>query len=128
MGGDDLASDDEYLFDTVVNASSGHGTDIFSNDDEDSISEGDGQYTKKRPGKATVENAEELGLTSSKKRRKKNIVTSSKDILLHAGRGIAMDNVDAQSKFLGTLFSHSIKLSEGADQGGKENLIEEKND
>ena len=127
MGGDDLASDDEYLFDSdLIGKSSGRGrgTDGVvpsAYEDGSETSEEDGisishpvVASKKRPGSDEERNlaAQDLQLSSSKKRKKKNNgSTSSKDILLHVGRGIALDNVDSQAMFLGTLFSHSRKMS-----------------
>ena len=135
MGGDDLASDDEYLFDNNLKSGGrGRGTDdvdVSSDDESSSISDGDGGNSqpslasKKRPG-TDVQNS--VLFSSSKKRKKSNVLSSSKDILLHVGRGIAMDTVDAQAIFLGTLFSHSMKMSEGADSGGGDSTSEEKKD
>eukprot|EP00571_Detonula_confervacea_P017227 CAMPEP_0172311922 /NCGR_PEP_ID=MMETSP1058-20130122/16073_1 /TAXON_ID=83371 /ORGANISM="Detonula confervacea, Strain CCMP 353" /LENGTH=355 /DNA_ID=CAMNT_0013025235 /DNA_START=7 /DNA_END=1074 /DNA_ORIENTATION=+ len=136
MGGDDLG-DDEYLFETgFIDTTEGRGTAISSDDENGSISDDndDGTMSRKsslatssnkRKGVAGAESSAaedgENDASSSKKKRKKNVVpTSSKNILIHAGRGIAMDSAEAQAMFMGTLYSHSIKLSEGAPGGEKE--------
>ena len=125
--GDDLASDDEYLFDAgLIDKSDGRGTAIL---DEDDLSDsGDiiigGQIntntpsSHKRKASSTdadaVEEAQNntISSPSSKKRKKKKgVLTNSKSVLIHAGRGIAKDSVDSQAMFLGTLYSHSAKLS-----------------
>jgi hypothetical protein len=132
MGGDDLASDDEYLFDNNLKSGGrGRGTDDVSSDDEaGSTSDGDDGIShpslasKKRPG---TDEQNSVLVSSSKKRKKNNVSASSKDILLHVGRGIAMDTVNAQAIFLGTLFSHSMKMSEGVDSG-EGDINKEKND
>lgn len=121
MGGDDLASDDEFLFDSgLIGNSGGRGrnVDVSSADENGSVSEGDDGISS-RPSLASNKRQGADEFSTSKKRRKKNSASSSsKDILLHVGRGIAMDDVDAQAMFLGTLFSHSIKMSEGSGSGG----------
>ncbi len=145
MGGDDLASDDEYLFDSdLIGKSSGRGRgtdgvvpsaheDASETGEEDCISISHPLVaSKKRTGSDAERNlaAQDLQLSSSKKRRKKKSPSSSsKDILLHVGRGIAMDNVDSQAMFLGTLFSHSRKMSEGAGaDSGRVDISEEKDE
>jgi hypothetical protein len=135
MGGDDLGSDDEYLFDSgLIDASGGRGTAISSDDEGGSISDDDGLIPQKNSSlstsskkrKGTAEDDNEPTLTSSKKKRKKkNVPTNSKNILIHAGRGIAMDGVEAQAMFLGTIYSHSNKLAEGADEGGADDNDDE---
>lgn len=120
--GDDLASDDEYLFDAgLIDASGGRGTSILSDgedDDDKSL-----KSLKKRKGvSTTTDDADSSTLSSTSKQRKKNkkdTPTNSKNVLIHAGRGIALDSVDAQSMFLSTLYSHSIKLSEGTNNSNE---------
>lgn len=138
MGGDDLASDDEYLFDTgLIDSSGNRGTTISSDDEGGSISDDDrisasknssiASSSKKRKGATgivgTADDGQELALSSKKKRKKKNgaVPNNSKNVLIHAGRGIAMDSSEAQAVFLGTLYSHSMKLSEGETSGEGEN-------
>ena len=56
--------------------------------------------------------------SSNSKKRKKGrnaplslSLSSLKNLLIRAGRGIALDKGDAQATFLGTLYSHHSKLS-----------------
>ena len=116
--GDDLASDDEYLFDAGLIDASGRGTSILSSDGEDDES------SKKRKGSSATTDgqADSATLSSPSKKRKKNkkeTPTNSKNVLIHAGRGISLDSVEAQSMFLSTLYSHSIKLSEGTNNNNE---------
>ena len=128
MGGDDLSDDDEYL----VYSPSGDG---HSSDDGNG---GGGDSKKKRKGDGNSSLAasddEEVKVhekkTDRKKRNKTELLTSSssstpQDVLLHAGRGIAMDNVEAQSTFLNTLYSHSIKLVNGAASSNSKKVVVE---
>ena len=143
--GDDLASDDEYLFDAgLIDKSDSRGTAILSSDDlSDS---GDiiigGQIntntpsSHKRKASSTdadaVEEAQNTTISSSsskkrKKKQKKVVLTNSKSVLIHAGRGIAKDSVDSQAMFLGTLYSHSAKLS-GSSSSSSTNNDDNKED
>jgi len=139
MGGDDLG-DDDYLFESgFIDTEPGRGTAISS--DEDNGSNSDDNDDAPNPSLATSSNKRkgavdakssvtDEGETSKKKKRKKNAVpTSSKNILIHAGRGIALDSAEAQAMFLGTLYTHSIKLSEGkSEEGEKDGNNEDKKD
>ena len=117
MGGDDLASDDEYLADSGLAYAS-------SSDGEDDGAQASTKPAPNAKRKGTTTTTTSTGdddprgseqlLPPPRKNRKRNAApTSSHDILLLAGRGIAMDGPDAQAMFLGTLYSHSIKLSGG---------------
>jgi len=123
--GDDLASDDEYLFDAgLIDSSDNRGTAILSSsddeDDEDIVALKESAISsvpsKKRKNNNDT-NAEGDDISSKKrekKRKKEKIVsTNSKNVLIHAGRGIALDSTESQSMFLNTLYSHATKLSEG---------------
>eukprot|EP00984_Skeletonema_dohrnii_P015913 scaffold6987_cov128-Skeletonema_dohrnii-CCMP3373.AAC.7 len=111
MGGDDLASEDEYIY--------GSGGPLGSDSDNDSVSsEIDGNQLKsssnKRKGKNTDKLTSDEIVPSSKKRRKKkkdDAPVSSKSLLILAGRGIALDSAESQVKFINTLYSHSMKMS-----------------
>jgi len=120
--GDDLASDDEYLFDAgLIDSSDNRGTAILSSDDEDvdiaALKEAaiSSVSSKKRKNNNDI-NADE-DITSKKRNKKKKkekaVPTYSKNVLIHAGRGIALDSTESQSMFLNTLYSHATKLSEG---------------
>jgi len=120
--GDDLASDDEYLFDAgLIDSSDNRGTAILSSDDEDeditALKEAaiSSVPSKKRKNNNDI-NADD-DITSKKRNKKKKkekvVPTNSKNVLIHAGRGIALDSVESQSMFLNTLYSHATKLSEG---------------
>ena len=118
MGGDDLASDDEYLADSgLAYASSSDG------EDDGAQATTEPAPNAKRKGTTTTSTGDDdppgSELPPSKKNRKRNAAppTSSQDILLLAGRGIAMDGPDAQATFLGALYSHSIRLSGGGAGG-----------
>ena len=111
MGGDDLASDDEYIF--------GSGS-LFGESDSDTDSASKSKEinnelkkssSKKRKGKTSGKPDDVLA--SSKKRRKKinNAPVSSKSLLVLAGRGIAKDCVESRVKFINTLYSHSMKMN-----------------
>ncbi|KAL9179830.1 LOW QUALITY PROTEIN: hypothetical protein ACHAXT_007800 [Thalassiosira profunda] len=123
MGGDDLGSDDEYLFDAgLVGAGGGKGTAV-SSDEDGSVGSGDSQDVqsssgnRKRKGTSGPDagvdkrtngvvkgDAGQLQLqpsSSKKKRRKEKAPTNAKNVLIHAGRGIAMDGPDAQAAFPG---------------------------
>jgi len=133
MGGDDLASDDEYLADSgLAYASSSDG------EDDGAQATTKPALNAKRKGTTTTSTGDDdppgSELPPPKKNRKRNAAapTSSQDILLLAGRGIAMDGPDAQATFLGTLYSHSMKLSGGvgaaatpSSGGSGENGLEE---
>lgn len=112
MGGDDLASEDEYVF--------GSGGPLGASDsDNDSVSsEIDNQQLKsfnnKRKGINTDKQSSDVVVTSIKKRKKKknnDAPVSSKSLLILAGRGIALDSAESQVKFINTLYSHSMKMS-----------------
>ncbi|KAL7530489.1 hypothetical protein ACHAWF_003399 [Thalassiosira exigua] len=135
MGGDDLASDDEFLFESgLVDTSGGRGTALPSSDEDEGSSDGDNvgadiglgegaapSSPKKRKGAGNDASGGPSDPSSSNKRRKRNdgaAPSSSKGVLIRAGRGIATDGVDAQAVFLGTLYVHSLKLSEGASGVG----------
>mmetsp|Transcript_25660 Transcript_25660/g.43794 ORF Transcript_25660/g.43794 Transcript_25660/m.43794 type:complete len:384 (+) Transcript_25660:223-1374(+) len=126
MGGDDLASDDEYLVDTpgygnlrgtfISSDNENEGSIVSSDDDDDAPPSSQSQTSKKRKGD---DNDNIAVPSSSSKKRKKNKKekakpTNSKSLLIHAGRGIAMDTMEAQGKFLETIYSHSIKMAESA--------------
>ena len=129
MGGDDLASDDEFLFDSgLIDSSTGRGTAVPSSDeDSSSVSDDDVPIpSKKRKGVVAVGTEDTAATDSdvilpseSKKSRNKEekVPKNSKKILIHAGRGIAMDTQEHQATFLETIYSHSLKLSDGADGG-----------
>mmetsp|Transcript_21464 Transcript_21464/g.45059 ORF Transcript_21464/g.45059 Transcript_21464/m.45059 type:complete len:365 (+) Transcript_21464:55-1149(+) len=130
MGGDDLASDDEYLFESgVIYPSTGRGTAVNSSDSDDGSDDEtrgkEPQISSKNKRKAKDADAKKISLTSggppaskSKRRKKTNdsvAPSSSKNILIHAGRGIANDGAEAQAVFFGTLYNHFTKLSAGSD-------------
>ena len=130
MGGDDLSDDDEYL--DYSPSGDGHSSDDGNG--------GGGDSKKKRKGDgnsslaASDDDDDEVKVhekkTDRKKRNKTELLTSSssstpRDVLLHAGRGIAMDNVEAQSTFLNTLYSHSIKLVNGAVSSNSKRVVAE---
>ena len=132
MGGDDLSDDDEYL--DYSPSGDGHSSDDGNG--------GGGDSKKKRKGDGNSSLAasdddddDEVKVhekkTDRKKRNKTELLTSSsssstpRDVLLHAGRGIAMDNVEAQSTFLNTLYSHSIKLVNGAVSSNSKRVVAE---
>lgn len=120
--GDDLASDDEYLFDAgLIDSSDNRGTAILSSDDDEdeditALKESaiSSVTTKKRKNN-TDPNADEVTSKkrNKKKKKEKAVPTNSKNVLIHAGRGIALDSTESQSMFLNTLYSHATKLSEG---------------
>ncbi len=131
MGGDDLASDDEYLFESgVIHPSSGRGTTVASpiNDDEsDDETTGQEQLISSKNKRKSSKAADQTeissrggGFPTSKSKRRKKIndsgaLSSSKNILIHAGRGISNDGAEAQAMFLGTLYSHFTKISAGSN-------------
>lgn len=134
MGGDDLSDNDEYL--DYSPSGDGHSSDDGNG--------GGGDSKKKRKGDGNLSLAasdddddddDEVKVhekkTDRKKRNKTELLTSSsssstpQDVLLHAGRGIAMDNVEAQSTFLNTLYSHSIKLVNGAASSNSKKVVVE---
>jgi hypothetical protein len=111
MGGDDLASDDEYIF------GSGGPLDASVSDNDSVSSEIDDNQLKsssnKRKGNNTDNLSSDDAVTSSKKRRKKkknDAPVSSKSLLILAGRGIALDSAESQVKFINTLYSHTMKM------------------
>eukprot|EP00580_Thalassiosira_gravida_P017230 CAMPEP_0201662324 /NCGR_PEP_ID=MMETSP0494-20130426/4440_1 /ASSEMBLY_ACC=CAM_ASM_000839 /TAXON_ID=420259 /ORGANISM="Thalassiosira gravida, Strain GMp14c1" /LENGTH=372 /DNA_ID=CAMNT_0048140653 /DNA_START=52 /DNA_END=1170 /DNA_ORIENTATION=- len=129
MGGDDLASDDEYLFDTVeqrgtaISSDDDNGNNNSSDDDDDNNNNNTtSQKSKKRKGSeltaTTDTNNTAISEKKRKKKKKKIVPTNSKNILIHAGRGIAMDGVEAQAMFLGTIYKHSLKMMESGVGGG----------
>ncbi len=112
MGGDDLGSDDEYIY--------GSGSPLGASDsDNDSVAnEIDGNQlqssSKKRKESDTDKSSSGEAVSSSKKRRKKkkdNAPVSSKSLLILAGRGIALDSAESQVQFINTLYSHSMKMN-----------------
>ena len=107
-GGDDLGSDDEYLFEGGLIDTDNRGTALSS--DDESVSSNEVRSHKRK--------AEE-GVTSSKKRTKKSVPTNSKSVLIHAGRGIASDSPENQAKFLDTIYSHATKLAESLESTGE---------
>ena len=119
--GDDLASDDEYLFDAgLIDSSDNRGTAILSSsdddDDEDIAALKEAAISSVPSKKRKNNNNTDEDDISSKKRNKKKkkvVPTNSKNVLIHAGRGIALDSTESQSMFLNTLYSHATKLSEG---------------
>jgi hypothetical protein len=136
MGGDDLSDDDEYL--DYSPSGDGHSSD-------DGNGGGDSKKKRKGDGNSSLaasddddddDNDDDVKVhnekkTDRKKRNKTELLTSSssssslQDVLLHAGRGIAMDGLEAQSTFLNKLYSHSIKLVNGAASNSKKVVIEE---
>lgn len=106
-GGDDLGSDDEFLFEGGLIDTENKGTALSSDDESASSSE-------VRSPKRKAE-----GATSSKKRTKKSVLSNSKSVLIHAGRGIALDSPEAQAKFLDTIYSHATKLAESLRSTGE---------
>ncbi len=136
MGGDDLASDDEYLADSgLVDDASSVASSPEDDDGEGVHSGGEdcGAATepalappsppKKRKGTTTTSSGgdddDDPPPPPEKINRRGNAAapTSSRDVLLRAGRGVASDGPDAQATFLGALYSHSIKLSGGVGGG-----------
>ena len=121
--GDDLASDDEYLFDAgLIDSSDNRGTAILSSsddeDDEDIAALKETAISsvpsKKRKNNNNVDEDDITSKKRNKKKKKEKVVpTNSKNVLIHAGRGIALDSTESQSMFLNTLYSHATKLSEG---------------
>jgi hypothetical protein len=150
MGGDDLGSDDEYLsFDTSGASSSAYSTKSYGGDAI--IDDGDENYyddddddassssivvppskKRKKGGGATAdasaiasdeEGEEDYDNMHSSSRDKKDVRGDApRDILLRAGRGIAMDTANAQSTFLSALYSRTMKLrcdgDDDDDDGG----------
>ena len=115
MGGDDLASDDEYLYGSGTNPK---GTAISSSDDE-AIENDELMETKKR--KNTKHNNDAPIAPSNKKRKKgkaNSVPTSKRNLIIHAGRGIAFDGPDAQATFFGTCYSHAVKMCVSAGEDG----------
>lgn len=133
-----MDSDDEFLFDTgLIDTSGGNRGTAVSSDDEGGSDDDTkvaatkpslaASSTRKRKGAGVESNsaadddgddvAVKQSSTSSKKRTKN---TSSKNLLIEAGRGIARDTVDAQALFLSTIYSHSLKMSEGSGENDKD--------
>ena len=113
-GGDDLGSDDEYLFEGGLIDTENRGT-ALSSDDESDINSGSASRSEVRsPNKRKAEE----GATSSKKRTKK-VPTNSKSVLIQAGRGIALDSPEAQVTFLDSIYSHATKLAESLESTGE---------
>lgn len=114
MGGDDL-SDEEYLdYAPPSGTATDDGDSIYSDVEDDELP------SSKKPAAALTsatlkkrlqeeDSAAQDEPTNGRKKHK--VPTSPQDVLLHAGRGIAMDGIEAQSKFLGALYSHTIKLT-----------------
>mmetsp|Transcript_25344 Transcript_25344/g.45713 ORF Transcript_25344/g.45713 Transcript_25344/m.45713 type:complete len:343 (-) Transcript_25344:109-1137(-) len=135
MGGDDLGSEDEYLFEEgLIEKGDGRGTHISSdNEDEDGVSmsynENDvnnhGSSSKKRKGEAGMENttddADDDDLSSKKRQKNSAPLLSTNKLMIQAGRGIALDSADSQATFLNTLYSHSIKLADSKSAADGEN-------
>ena len=139
MGGDDLASDDEYLIEsgaiqspgyearrTSVIPSDSSGNDSDSNGDND-LNRASSSFKKRKASKKKdiSQHDQSQTVSSSRKKRKKNVndngtTSSTKNILIHAGRGIALDGGDAQAAFLRTCYSHAMKLSGDASVKGFE--------
>ena len=114
MGGDDLASDDEYVF---GGASDGSDNDSVSSEVDDNNKIITSKKRKVTNNDDDLNSAQVVeGVSSSKKRKKKkhDAPGSSKSLLILAGRGIALDGVPSQVKFINTLYAHSIKMSMGA--------------
>ena len=124
MGGDDLASDDEYLFDSDKKLSS---KAISSSDDDASFAKEEvAPSTKKRKSSGNGK-VNDSSIPSSKKRNKSNMPPTSKsNLMIHAGRGIALDEPDAQATFFGTCYSHAVKMTFGASEEKNPDDIEEK--
>lgn len=114
MGGDDLASDDEYVF---GGASDDSDNDSVSSRDDDNNKISTSKKRKVNNNDDDLNSAQVVvGVSSSKKRKKKkhDAPASSKSLLILAGRGIALDGIPSQVKFINTLYAHSIKMSMGA--------------
>lgn len=125
MGGDDLASDDEYLFDSSINPRS---TAISSSDDEASFAKEAVPAAKKR--KNTKQSADDAVVPTSSKKRKKNKNNTPKSksgLIIEAGRGIALDGADAQATFFGTCYSHAVKMNVSAGDQPDDTDNESKN-
>ena len=128
MGGDDLGSEDEYLFEEgLIEKGDGRGTHISSdNEDDDGFSmalnendvnnHGSASSSKKRKDNS---DADDDDAAPSSKKRKAPLSTNK--LMIQAGRGIALDSADSQATFLNTLYSHSIKLAESKSAAQGEN-------
>ena len=110
--GDDLASDEEYLFDAGL---VGSPSIAYSSDDEDGDEGAAAALGRSSPttlpkrkdgGGGAIEI--EAAAPSSNKRRKTG---GSRNLLIEAGRGIARDGAASQASFLGSLYAHALKLS-----------------
>ena len=134
MGGDDLSDDDEYL--DYSPSGDGHSSDDGNGGGGDSKKKRKGDGNSSLAASDDDDDDDEVKVhekkTDRKKRNKTELLTSSssssstpRDVLLHAGRGIAMDNVEAQSTFLNTLYSHSIKLVNGAVSSNSKRVVAE---
>ena len=120
MGGDDLSSDDEYLFDSRTNP---RGTAISPSDDESGGKEDTTTAIKRKPKQ---ENDATVAPSSKKRKRAKNNVapTTKANLIIHAGRGIAFDGADAQATFFGTCYSHAVKMNVTAGDGSTDHETE----
>jgi len=116
MGGDDLPSDDEYLFNSTINQK---GSAISSSDDENSEKEDTTTSTKR---KLRQENNAVSAPSSKKRKRAKNngAPTTKSNLIIHAGRGISLDGPDAQATFFGTCYSHAVKMNANAGEGSSD--------
>lgn len=123
MGGDDLASDDEFLFEEgIIETSNERGTAI-SSDDDNSVASGDVDVKREVPSSKSKKRkaGNDQPSASSTKSKKEKQPTSSSKIMIQAGRGIALDSSDAQAMFIGTVYTHSVKLTAaGAGAAGEE--------
>jgi hypothetical protein len=123
MGGDDLASDDEFLFEEgIIETSNERGTAI-SSDDDNSVASGDVDVKRDVPSSKSKKRkaGNDQPSASSTKSKKEKQPTPSSKIMIQAGRGIALDSSDAQAMFIGTVYTHSVKLTAaGAGATGEE--------
>lgn len=113
MGGDDLASDDEYLFDSSVKPK---GTTVSSDDEASTIAKEDAVKTKKRKSNSTTHDNADVVSKKKRKKGKAGSLTSKSSLIIEAGRGIALDSADAQATFFGTCYSHAVKMNVSASE------------
>ena len=114
MGGDDLASDDEYVF---GGASDGSDNESVSSEVDDNNKISTSKKRKVNNNGDDLNSAQVVvGVSKKRKNKKKkhDASGSSKSLLIMAGRGIAQDRIPSQVKFINTLYAHSIKMSMGA--------------
>ncbi len=106
MAGDDLESDDEYLDQSWADKN-----EVISVALDESIQQNhDGGVTSslgstKKRSSSEVQSEDGDGLSKKKKRS-----TSSKHLLLEAGRGIAEETAEVQAQFLWTCFTNILNL------------------